>query len=64
VKDDNGDGLANSHNILNRWKNFFSQLLNVHIISDARQIEIHTTEPSVPSPRPTQVEFTIANNYK
>jgi hypothetical protein len=28
VKDENGDMLADSHNILNRWKNYFSQLLN------------------------------------
>jgi hypothetical protein len=28
VKDENGDLLADSHNILNRWKNYFSQLLN------------------------------------
>jgi hypothetical protein len=30
VKDENADLLAVSHNILNRWKNYFSQLLNVH----------------------------------
>jgi hypothetical protein len=29
VKDSTGDLLANSHNILSKWKNFFSQLLNV-----------------------------------
>jgi hypothetical protein len=27
-----------SHNILNRWKNYFSQLMNVHSVSDVRQI--------------------------
>jgi hypothetical protein len=27
VKDENGDLLAGSHNLLNRWKNYFSQLL-------------------------------------
>ncbi|PNF33805.1 hypothetical protein B7P43_G10012 [Cryptotermes secundus] len=27
VKDENGDLLADSHNILNRWKNYFSHLL-------------------------------------
>jgi hypothetical protein len=27
-------------NILNWWKNYFSQLLNVHRVSDVRQIEI------------------------
>jgi hypothetical protein len=40
MKDENGDLLADSHNILNRWKNYFSQLLNVHNVSDVRQIEV------------------------
>jgi hypothetical protein len=31
---------ADSQNILNRWKNYFSQLLNTHNISDDRQIEV------------------------
>jgi hypothetical protein len=39
VKDENGDLLADSH-ILNRWKDYFSKLLNVHRAIDARQIEI------------------------
>jgi hypothetical protein len=34
VKDENGDLLADSHDILNKWKNYFSQLLNVHNVSD------------------------------
>jgi hypothetical protein len=38
MKDENGDLLADSHNVLSRWKNFFSQLLNVHRVSDVRQI--------------------------
>jgi hypothetical protein len=42
MNDENDDLLADSHNILNRWKNYFSQLLNVHNVSDVRQIEIHT----------------------
>jgi hypothetical protein len=42
VKDENGNLLADSHNILNRRKNCFSQLLNVHNVSDIRQIEVHT----------------------
>jgi hypothetical protein len=28
-KDENGELLADSHSILNRWKNYFSQLFNV-----------------------------------
>jgi uncharacterized membrane protein len=37
VKEENGDLLANFHNILNRWKNNFSQLLNVHNVSHVGQ---------------------------
>jgi len=36
VKDENGNLLADSHSILNRWKNYFCQLLNAHSINDAR----------------------------
>jgi hypothetical protein len=50
LKDENGDRLVDSHNILNRWKNYFSQLLNVHDISDARQLEMHMAEPLVSGP--------------
>jgi hypothetical protein len=50
VKDENGDLLANSHNILHWWKNFFSQLLNVQRVSDVRHIEIDTAEPLVLKP--------------
>jgi hypothetical protein len=39
VKDENGDLLADFH-ILNRWKNYISQLLNMHSISNFRNIEI------------------------
>jgi hypothetical protein len=38
LKDENGDLLLNSHSILNKWKNYFSQLLHVHNVSDIRQI--------------------------
>jgi hypothetical protein len=50
-KDENGDLLADIHNKLNRWKNYFSQLLNVHNVSDVRQNQVHTAEAlvSVPS---------------
>jgi hypothetical protein len=45
MRDENGDMLADFHNILNRWKNNFSQLLNMHNVSDVRQIEVHKAEP-------------------
>jgi hypothetical protein len=60
VKDENGDLLADSYNILNRWKNFFSQLLNVHNVSDVRQIGVHMAEPLVPGPSRLEVEIAIA----
>jgi hypothetical protein len=50
VKDENGDLLADSHNNLNRWKSYFSQLVNAYNVSDVRQIEVHTAEPLVPGP--------------
>jgi hypothetical protein len=34
--------------------------LNVHRVSDVRQIEIHTAEPLVPDPGRFEVEITIA----
>jgi hypothetical protein len=64
MKDENGDLLADSRNILNKWKNYFSQLLNVHNISDVRQIEVHTAEPLVPGPSCLEVEITIAKLKK
>jgi hypothetical protein len=64
VKDENCDLLAASHNIWNRWKNYFSKLLNVHNVSDVRQINVHMAEPLVPGPSPLEVEITIAKLKK
>jgi hypothetical protein len=63
VKDENGDLLADSNTILNRW-NYFSQLLNVRNVIDVRQIEVHTAEPSVPGPSRLMVETAIAKLKK
>jgi hypothetical protein len=52
--------LADSNNILNRWKNYFPQLLNVHKVSDVRQIKIHTAEPLAPDLTSFEVEIPIA----
>jgi len=41
---------ADSHSILNRWKNYFCQLLNIHGANGIRQSEIHTAEMLVPEP--------------
>jgi hypothetical protein len=50
VKDEKGDLVADCHSILTRWRNYFSQLLNVHKNSDVRQTEMLTTERLVPEP--------------
>jgi hypothetical protein len=47
AKDENGYLLADSQNILNRWKKYFSYLLNLLNVSDARQIEVHTVEIAI-----------------
>jgi hypothetical protein len=64
VNDVNCDLLAESHNIFNRWKNYFSQLLNVHSVNVVRQIKIYTAEPLVPGPSPLKVEIAIAKLKK
>jgi hypothetical protein len=64
VKDENGDLLADSHNVLNRWNSYFSQLLNVQRVNDVRQIEMHIADLIVPDPSPFQVEIVIAKLEK
>jgi hypothetical protein len=64
VKDENGNLLADSHSILNRWKNCFSQLLNVHSVSEVRQIEVHMAELLVPVPSHLEVEIAFAKLKK
>ena len=59
MKDEKGDLFADSHSILARWGNYFSQIVTVHGVSDVRQTEIHTTEPLVPEPSASEVELAI-----
>jgi len=40
-----------------RWRNYFSQLLNVHGAKDVRQAELHIAEPLVPEAIAFEVEF-------
>jgi hypothetical protein len=59
VKEENGDLTADSHSILNRWKKYFCQLLNLHGVNYVRQTEIHTAEPLVPESSSSEVEIAI-----
>jgi len=47
------------HSILARWKNHFSQLLNVQGVNGVRQTEIRTAVPLVPNPSAFEVEMAI-----
>jgi hypothetical protein len=40
-REEKGDLVTDSHSILARWRNHFSQLFNVLGVSDVRQTEIH-----------------------
>jgi len=51
--------VADSHSILVRPRNHFSQLLNVYGVSDVRQTEIHTAEPIAPEANAFGVELAI-----
>jgi hypothetical protein len=66
IKDENGNLIADTQNILNRWKNFFNCMLNVHGVHDVRQMDIHTAEPLVPEHSPVEVEIGIGKlkSYK
>jgi hypothetical protein len=51
--------VADCHSILARWRNHFSQLLNVHGVNDVRQTELHTAEPLVSEPGTLEIEMAI-----
>jgi len=51
--------VADPHSIMARWRNYFSQLLNVHENNDVRQAEIQTVKPLMTEPR--AFEFELAN---
>jgi len=59
VKDEQGDLVADSHSILARWRNHFSQLLNIHGVKDVRQTKLHTAEPLMPSPVPLRLSWLL-----
>jgi len=59
LMDDKGDLVADSHSILARWRNYFSQILYVHVVNDVRQAGIHIAEPRVPEPNVSEIELAI-----
>ena len=59
VKDEKSDLFADPHSIVVRWRNYFSQLFNVHGVKDVGQVEIHTAGPLVPEPGAFEFELAI-----
>jgi hypothetical protein len=59
VKDENGDVLADSNNVLNRGKNYF--LVNeFHSVNNIWQVETHTTEQLLPGRNHLEAEIAVA----
>jgi hypothetical protein len=59
VKGEISNLLADLHKILNRWKNYFCQLLNVHGAGGVQQTEMHTAKLFVPQPSGPVAEAAI-----
>jgi hypothetical protein len=66
IKDDNGNLLAHTQSILNRWNNFFNEVLNVRGVHDVMQMDIYMAEPLVSERSPVKVEIVIGKlkSYK
>ena len=59
LMDEKGDMVTDTHTLLDRWRNYFSQPKNIHEINDVIQTEIHTAEPLVPEPSASEFELAI-----
>jgi len=59
VKNQKGDFVSDSHNILTRLRKYFCHQLKAHWVNDVRQTVTHTAEPIVPEPSAFDVELAI-----
>ena len=59
VKDEKGDLVADSYSIMARWRDYFSELLNVHGVNDITHTDIHTAVPLVPEPSVFDLDLAI-----
>jgi hypothetical protein len=66
IKYEDGNLIADPLNVLNRWKNVFKHVLNVHGVHNVRQGDIHTAVPLIPEPSLVEVEIPIGKlkSYK
>jgi hypothetical protein len=59
VKDEKSNFVAYSHNILAKWRNHFSQPLNIYGIDEVKQTEIQAAELLVLEPSVFEVVLAI-----
>ncbi|PSN51212.1 hypothetical protein C0J52_13668 [Blattella germanica] len=59
IKNEKGDMLADAKSILNRWGNYFNQLLNVHGEEEIEENNVQTAEVLVEAPSAIEVEMAI-----
>jgi hypothetical protein len=59
VQDEKGVLDADPHRIMARWRDHFSQLLNIHRVNYVRHTEIQTAEPLVPNASACEVEVSF-----
>ena len=59
MKDEKGDLVADCYSAVARWRNYFSQLLNVHGVNDITNTKIHTADALVPESSAFDVELDI-----
>ena len=51
--------VADCYSTMASWRNYFSQLLNVHGVNDIKHTDIHIAEPLVPEPSAFEVELAV-----
>jgi hypothetical protein len=49
---------------VNRWKNFFNQVLNVHGVHNVKQMDIHMAKPLVTEPSLVEIAIGKLKRYK
>ena len=59
IKKHDGTIVADTTSILSRWKQFFSNLLNVNQSTSHEGSEVYTAEPDIPEPSLIKVDLAI-----
>jgi hypothetical protein len=62
LRDRRASLLADPHKVLNRWKNYFCQLLNVQGADSVRQTEMQTAKPFLPQPMSVKMRLQLGRS--